>query len=325
MASITRKLLDDAKKNKHDEYYTFYSSIENELKYYKYHFKNKVVLCNCNDNTSQFFQYFVNNFNELKLKKLISVSYKENAQYIVMDGAGTKTFDLGSNGDFRSPESLALLEQCDIVVTNPPFSLFRDLIEQILKYGKKFLVMGSNNAISYKETFNLIMDNKMWLGTVSNKSLYFYVPEEYKNLKQHVKTDENGKHFIHVGGISWFTNLEHEKRNEGLLNSLNKKYDPDIYPKYDNYHAIEVGALSDIPDNFADPMGVPITYLGSHNPTEFEIIGSNRSLGYNALYVNGEEKYRRIIIRNLCPLKPSCTLPVVDENKKIFDTFFEEG
>jgi hypothetical protein len=279
------KNLHKAKKQKNDEFYTQLQDIENELKHYKKHFKNKVVYCNCDDpRVSNFFHYFSYNFEKLGLKKLITTCYKsqitdsfskknsDKAIYLeytgdknsnnVPDSYEIEIHHLKGDGDFRSEESIELLKQADIIVTNPPFSLFREYVAQLVEYNKKFLIIGHQNAITYKEIFPLIKDNKIWLG--------------YNFVKSFIKPDNTVQNF---GNICWFTNLQHNKRNEDLI--LYKKYDAKEYSKYDNYDAINVDKIKDIPMDYKGVMGVPITFIYKYNPDQFEILGMSASAGYN--------------------------------------------
>ena len=266
------KNLTQAKKAKNDEFYTLISDVEKELKNYKSQFEGKVVYCNCDDpEESNFWKFFELNFEEYKLKKLISTHYDaEKPTYKLelfadVDGDGKITkgdiikTPLKQNGDFRSEESINLLKESDIVVTNPPFSLFREYVAQLMKYKKKFLIIGNQNAITYKEIFPLIRDNKIWLG-------YNYV-KEFKQPNGLLKK---------FGNIVWFTNIPHNKRNEKLI--LIAKYDSKKYQKYDNYDAIEVGKVADIPKDYNGAIGVPISFLDKYNPEQFEIValGSSR-------------------------------------------------
>lgn len=286
--------LHKAKKAKADEFYTQLSDIENECKHYWEHFKGKTILCNCDDpRVSNFFRYFSLNFEKLGLKKLICTCYKNQdidlfserkslkAVYIEYEGDknGNRQVDdeelevkeLRGDGDFRSLECVNLLKQADIVVTNPPFSLFREYVAQLMAYNKKFLIIGNQNAITYKEIFKLIKENKIWLGNNSG-AWKFEVPFE-KSLEENSKVtiDSNGKCWQSFGNICWFTNLSHNKRNEKLI--LYKNYIPEDYPKYDNYDAIEVGKVVNIPQDYDGVMGVPITFLDKYNPEQFEIVG----------------------------------------------------
>lgn len=263
------KNLHAAKRNKNDEFYTQLTDIERELCHYKEHLKDKVIFCNCDDPIeSDFIKYFALNFKHLKLKKLISTHYEVNkASYKIEITSGINKIEelntidkipLKQNGDFRSPECIEILKEVDVVVTNPPFSLFREYVAQLIGYNKKFLIIGSMNAITYKEIFPLIKENQLWLGNNS--------------IKEFFQPDGTIKKF---GNILWYTNLSHKKRNEELI--LYKTYvgNEKEYPKYDNYDAIEVSKIKDIPIDYTDTMGVPITFLNKYNPKQFEIVSSN--------------------------------------------------
>ncbi len=308
--------LHTAKKLKNDEFYTQLTDIENELKYYRQHFKDKVVYCNCDDPIeSNFFKFFSLNFEFLGLKKLISTGYKENGKGVVLIYEGDKNGnrmpdleeievkELQGNGDFRSEECIEFLKESDIVVTNPPFSLFRDYVATLVEYGKQFLILGNNNAITYKEIFPLIKENKLWLGVNSNKTMEFRLPNHYEKWNRIENNIKIGK----VPAISWFTNLEHKKRNYPL--DLYMKYSNEYYPKYDNYDAIEVSKTCEIPMDYMGVMGVPITFLHKYNPEQFEIVGWSRHNdmnmdggywlgGKNDATINGKDVYRRILIRH---------------------------
>ncbi len=317
------KSLHAANRAKYDEFYTQLPDIEKELKHYRKHFRGKTVYCNCDDPTiSNFYLYFTQNFEKLGLKKLITTCYKnrqikmfskhesKTAARIEYVGNGTEPteFQLNEDGDFRSPESIELLKQADIVVTNPPFSLFREYIAQLVEYDKKFLVIGNMNAISYKEVFPLIKSDRLWLGHKScGQDMLFDVTKYY--AQELVKNKKEGSAYKIVDGIVkartqsiWFTNLDHKKRHEDLI--LYKKYSPDEYPKYENYDAINVDKTDDIPVDYAGEMGVPITFLDKHNPEQFDIIGMDRPLmteltGRQSRFkIKDKEKYARIIIRN---------------------------
>jgi len=285
------KNLHKAKTNKKDEFYTQLSDIENELKHYKKHFRGKVIYCNCDDpRVSNFFHYFSYNFEKLGLKKLITTCYKnqeidlfsqndtEQAIYLEYNGDknGNNVPDLEEigihhlkgDGDFRSDESIELLKQADIVVTNPPFSLFREYVAQLIEYEKKFVIVGHQNATKYKETFKLIKDNKMWLGHGFKGGAGHFINKYYEDYATATDKKEG---MIRVSGVVWLTNLEISKRNEELI--LYKKYNKKEYPKYDNYDAIEVSKTKDIPLDYKEVMGVPITFLDKYNPEQFEIVG----------------------------------------------------
>ena len=292
MAAVAEnKNLQEAKSNKKDEFYTQLSDIERELKHYKQHFKGKVVYCNCDDpRVSNFFHYFSYNFEKLGLKKLITTCYKnqdmdlfsenksEQAIYLVYEGdknenrvpdpneIGVKK--LKGDGDFRSKECIELLKQADIVVTNPPFSLFRDYVSQLIEHDKKFIIVGHQNAIKYKEIFPLIRDNKVWLGYGFKGGAGHFINEHYEDYA--TATDRKAG-MIRVSGVHWFTNLEINKRHEDLI--LYKKYSPEEYPKFENFDAINVDVTKDIPMDYDGFMGVPITFMDKYNPDQFEIIG----------------------------------------------------
>ncbi len=294
--SLNRSLV-GAKLAKEDEFYTQLSDIERELKHYKKHFKGKTVYLNCDDpRVSNFFHYFSYNFEKLGLKKLIAACYKnqemdlfsqndsEEAICLVYEGDedGNMVPDpdeigikpLKGDGDFRSAESIELLKEADIVVTNPPFSLFREYVAQLMEYRKKFLIVGNQNAISYKEVFALIKANKVWLG-VNNGNMCFKVPDYYEPRTTRFWVDEHGQKWRSLGNAGWFTNLDFAKRHEDLI--LYRTYDPELYPDYDNYDAIEVAKVVDIPMDFDGVMGVPLTFLDKYNPDQFEILGLSGS------------------------------------------------
>lgn len=253
-----------AKRAKNDEFYTQLPDIENELKHYKAHFRGKVVLCNCDDpEWSNFWKYFTLNFDHLGLTKVVATHYAQGEpsykrEYVGgPDLNGVKTNLIG-DGDFRSEECIELLKQADIVVTNPPFSLFREYVAQLVEHDKQFLVIGSQNAITYKETFKLIRDNQLWLGTSK--------PKQFKQPDGSIKV---------FGNIGWFTNLPHHRRNEELILFRMYAGNEHLYPKYDNYDAIEVSKVADIPVDYEGAMGVPITFLDKFNPAQFEILSAN--------------------------------------------------
>lgn len=303
----TNSNLQKANKIKNDEFYTQLADIEKELRHYKEHFKNKVVFCNCDDpRISNFFHYFSYNFEKLGLKKLITTCYKNQSRDLFSENQSEKAiwleytgdkngdkvpnteeigvYELQGDGDFRSAESLELLKQADIVVTNPPFSIFREYIAQLIEYNKHFLILGNINAISYKEIFKQIKEDKMWLGY--NTVRFFNQP--------------NGTIF-ETARTFWFTNLDIKKRHEEI--PLYKSYDENEYPKYDNYDAINVDKTKDIPIDFKGEMGVPITFLDKYSPEQFEIVGQMATtkideFNYGYPYVNGSKIYARIIIKN---------------------------
>lgn len=247
-----------AKQVKNDEFYTILEDIEKELIHYKEYFKGKVVYCNCDDyEYSNFTKYFKDNFEKLGISKLISTCYNPTGKgkiEVVSEGLTVRE-TLQGNGDFRSDTCIELLKESDIVVTNPPFSLFREYVAQLINYNKKFLILGSINVVTCKEIFPLIKDNKMWIG--------------YTSLKEFVQPNGSTKKF---GNIRWFTNLGIQKHND-FLDLKGNYYNPEKYPKYDNYDAIEVSKVKDIPCDYAGVMGVPITFLDKYNPNQFEILG----------------------------------------------------
>ena len=344
------RALHKAMKAKSDEFYTEISDIEHELNYYKKYFEGKVVFCNCDDPyESNFFKFFAMRFNIWKLKKLIATSYDgspiaqqeipfeelsdgerkipyyaEITELEDYNGDGVANiFDiqwalkykdnvvkrLKGSGDFRSEECIELLKQADIVVTNPPFSLFREYVAQLIEYDKKFLILANHNAITYKEIFPLIMQNKMWLG-ITNGDKSFKVPDYYEPRETRYWEDEDGKKHRSMGNMCWFTNLEHKKLNEKLILYRSYYEDPSQYPKYDNYDAIEVKQVSEIPCDYDGVMGVPITFLDKYNPEQFEILNANNFRKNSNVpekkhglikdkdgTINGKATYVRILIR----------------------------
>ena len=332
-----------AKKRKKDEFYTQLVDIENELKHYREHFKDKVVLCNCDDpRKSNFFKYFADNFEKLQLKRLIATCYKSQdvdlfsqgdceravCQIYEGDKNGNMTVDddevcvkeLKGDGDFRSEECIEILKQADIVVTNPPFSLFREFMATLIKHEKKFLIIGNVNALKYKEIFPLIMGDKVWLGaSIHSGDREFGVPEDYPLEAASCRVDSKGNKYIRVKGVRWYTNLEYSSRHEKL--PLYKAYSPEEYPRYVNFDAIEVSKTSDIPIDYEGPMGVPITFMDKYNPDQFEIVGMSLELadmriirerlgrndGGPTFYLERNGKldrlYDRIVIRHRKPAK----------------------
>lgn len=338
---------------KEDEFYTQLTDVENELRYYRKHFKGKTVFCNCDDPfESNFFKYFVLNFNRLGLKKLIATCYATspiaNQQLSLFDVLGgdeanknkpykavvTKIYDatgdggidmldvaelfkMGENeltelkgdGDFRSDECLELLEEADIVVTNPPFSLFREYVAILMEYKKEFLIIGSQNALTYKEIFPLLMTNKMWLGYKVG-DMAFTVPDYYEPRETRYWEDEEGQKWRSMGNICWFTNLDIKKRHENMI--LVRKYNQEDYPKYDNYDAINIDRVVNIPYDYEGLMGVPITFMDKYNPEQFDIIDGigrysilnneeTKKAGKYLSMIDGKAKYFRYIIRNKHP------------------------
>lgn len=340
-----------AKKAKNDEFYTQFEDIQKELSNYpKEQFEDQIVLCNCDDPfESNFIKYFILKFNDLKLKKLVGISYKKSPiantelrlyNYEPKEDKTTsvphkieitnvpewvKTLDdakeyieqnrlvmrlsYGENGDFRGKESIELLKEADIVVTNPPFSLFREYVAQLVEYDKKFVIIGNKNAITFKEVFSLIKENKLWLGYRNiNSDMWLWLPNEESEYEKIV----DGKRLKHIMAC-WFTNLEHNKRHEKMI--LFRNYTPEAYPKYDNYDAINVDKVVDIPCDYDGVMGVPITFLDKYNPEQFELLGimntgeTNEGIRYKNTphgrpIINGKELYLRILIKNKHPESP---------------------
>lgn len=316
----TNNLLQKAKKAKSDEFYTQLCDIERELIHYQQCFKGKVVYCNCDDpQRSNFFRYFSSNFKKLGIKKLYASCYKkqqsdlftqqkiEKGCYVEYSGEvdykgnpciGNIHYFKG-DGDFRSSECIEILKKSDIVVTNPPFSLFREFIAQLIRYDKHFLVIGNINAITYKEIFNLIQKNKIWLGVNLGRGISgFIVPKEYMAYGSEVHVDENGQTIISTNNCLWLTNLELQQRHEYM--QLTKQYaaNEDKYLKYDNCDGININKTQDIPNDYAGLMGVPITFLHKYNPEQFEIIRFRKGDDGKDLRVNGKCPYFRILIRN---------------------------
>lgn len=311
-----------AKKAKKDEFYTQLTDIEKELRYYTSHFKNKVVFCNCDDpEESNFWVFFRDNFALLGLKKLISTHYEKGKRSYKMELTGARYEDgelkfdnfvktpLKGDGDFRSEECIEILKEADIVVTNPPFSLFREFVAQLMEYKKKFLIIGNINAASYKEVFPLIRDNEIWMGaSIHSGDREFRVPDDYPLNAAGYRVDENGVKFIRVKGVRWFTNMDYPQRHEDLI--LYKTYNPDDYPTYDNYNAINVNFTKEIPRDYDGAIGVPITFLDKYNPEQFEILDANDFRKSDKVKVkahglikdkegaiNGSPKYVRILIK----------------------------
>ena len=344
----TNATLHKGKKQKNDEFYTQLVDIENELRYYKEHFNGKTVYLNCDDPyESNFFKYFAANFNHLRLERLLATSYKPSpfaggqlpldsieglkemdaetgfvldiravADY---DGDGAvglsdvdwllrndanASYPLDGDGDFRSPECVELLRQADLVVTNPPFSLFREYVGQLMDQNKQFLIIGHQNAISYKEIFPLIRDEMLWLGYGFKGGVgHFFSPYE-----DYAAASDHRKGMIRVSGVTWFTNLDHDKRHEELI--LYREYTPNDYPKYDNYDAINVDRTQDIPADYSGAIGVPITFLTKYNPDQFEILSANDLRKRDSVpfkehglikdkdgSIGGQPKYVRMVIR----------------------------
>lgn len=288
--------LNTAKRAKCDEFYTQYCDIEKELIHYKDKFVGKVVYCNCDDYTkSNFTKYFKDNFSELKLKKLISTGL--NAKYYEYDGEVEIVKDLTSNGDFCSEECTSILKQSDIVVTNPPFSLFRKYISHLLEHSKKFLIVGNMNGINYQEVFPYVKNNELWLVYRNlGSDFFFHVPEYYKEELMTTKTQGGGWRIINgvvmarVANACWYTNLDNKNHNKFL--ELTQTYQECKYPKYDNHDAIEIPKISEIPMDYDGVMGVPITFLGKYCPEQFEIVGDAKTP-----IIGGKKIYKRLLVR----------------------------
>jgi len=367
------KNLKNARRAKNDEFYTQYGDIQKEiekyLEYNPYTFRNKVVYCNCDDPfESNFFRYFVLNFNKLGLKQLITTSYKPSpvantqlelfAEYRTLkkskgrqkvtankfiinevhdiDGDGefnlkdvakqlkankhNEWTPLEGDGDFRSDECISLLKQSDIVVTNPPFSLFREYVKQLFDYNKKFLIIGNINCLTYREIFQKIKNNKAWLGNGMGRWISgFIVPESYELYGSEARIDENGNRIVATNNCLWLTNLDHGRRHQPMplmTMAENLKYSKHkeikgkkSYDKYDNYYAIEVPFTDAIPSDYKGVMGVPVTFLDKYNPDQFEIMGNSNVRGErehlmnkmksatDCTYINGTAQYARILIK----------------------------
>ncbi|WP_288622948.1 adenine-specific methyltransferase EcoRI family protein [uncultured Streptococcus sp.] len=326
--------LHNAKKVKNDEFYTRYKDIAEEMGHYREHFRDKVIYCNCDDPTqSNFWRYFHNNFASLGIKKLIATHFQEDSEpsyALIYEGGDDFNMEAGNietiygddeytAGDFRSKDSINYLKEADIVVTNPPFSLFREYISQLMEHQKKFIVIGNKNSVTYKEIFPLIQNNQIWIGARSmNSDFWLYVPDDAK----YEKLDEDGRKVKHIMAC-WYTDLDLQKRHDGLWH-IGDKFDQTKahkyyegfekkYPKYDNYNGINVDNVKDIPIDYEGMMGVPITYIDKFNPKEFEILGCSYSYGdpgepfhkqgesFN-VSVNNKNVYKRIFIRNLNPI-----------------------
>ena len=317
----------DARQAKKDEFYTQLSDIEKELQHYTDHFAGKVVYLNCDDpRVSNFFRYFVSNFEKLGLKKLIAACYKnndpdhfssgesENAVWLEYTGgeSGSGAPDaeeigvrpLTGDGDFRSEESISLLRQADIVVTNPPFSLFREYVAQLIEHDKNFIILGNMNALTYKEIFPLFQNNRMWYGpSIRSGDREFRVPDDYPLDAARSRIDDEGNRYIRVKGVRWFTNLDYEERHTDL--ELTRQFCEKEYPQYANFEAIEVSRTSDIPVDYAGLMGVPITFIDKYNPDQFEIVGSSKTLGRPMSQIAAKGTYQQGGPRFYLPLGKS--------------------
>lgn len=301
--------LTNARTGKNDEFYTQYEDIEKEMEYHKDDFFGAVVYCNCDDPTwSAFWKYFHLNFNSLGLKRLISTHYEEDdsSYKMVYEGGedenvnAGRIFPLEGNGDFQSDECLAILAESDIVVSNPPFSLFRDYVDVLIKYNKKFLILGNMNALTCKNIFPLFRDNKMWYGaSIHSGDRKFIVPDDYPLTASGCGVDENGQKYVKVKGIRWFTNLDYYARYINL--ALVKHYSPENYPKYENCDAINVNKYGDIPSDYDGVMGVPITFIDRYNPKQFKILGLDKDFTSDKKrgIINGKQLYARVFIQRI--------------------------
>lgn len=295
------KDLNNASKAKKDEFWTRLNTIEDEMVHYKHHFKDKVVFCNCDDpEWSNFWKYFELNFNVLGLKKLVATHYeKDKPSYMleisrdlnmdgIFDNRDIKTTPLKENGDFRSPECIEILKTSDIIATNPPFSIANQHLDQLIKYNKKFIIIGNQNSITRKDVFPLIKNNEMWYGaSIHSGGREFMVPDDYPLNAAGFRVDNEGRKYIRVKGVRWYTNLDYKKRHEDLI--LYKKYTPEAYPTYLNFDAINVEKTKDIPCDYDGLIGVPITFIDKYNPAQFEIIGNSSELA-GPVVINGVTK-----------------------------------
>ena len=310
--NATNTFLHNAKKSKNDEFYTQLCDIESELQHYENHFGGKVVYCNCDDwEKSNFVKYFKDNFKKLGIKKIVSTCYIESGQgkFFEYNGSDIKTRLLTDDGDFRSKESVELLKQADIIVTNPPFSLFREYIQQLILNEKMFLSIGNVNAITYKEIFKLIKENKAWLGVNLGRGVSgFIVPKHYELYGTEARVDENGNRIVSPNNCLWLTNLSNFKRNKYLNLTNNYSGNEIMYPQYDNYDGINVNKTKDIPYDYQGYMGVPITFLHKYNPNQFEIVKFRKGHDKKDLSINGKCPYFRILIRNK---KYNCSLSLI--------------
>lgn len=312
--NATNQLLKKAKKAKSDEFYTQLCDIERELQHYTGCFVGKAVYCNCDDpRVSNFYRYFKTNFERLGLRRLVASCYCEQEGDLFTpspQGGGfyceytgseaTERFvRLAGDGDFRSPECVELLRQCDVVVTNPPFSLFREFVAQIVRHGKQFLIIGNVNAITYKELFSLIQNDKAWLGVNLGRGISgFIVPDYYQQYGTEVSVNSMGQAVIATNSCMWLTNLKQPRRDEKLVLTREYAGNEQDYPRYDNCDGINVDKTQDIPKDYSGLMGVPITFLHKYNPSQFEIVRFRKGDDGKDLCINGKCPYFRILIRS---------------------------
>ena len=319
---MTNENINSAKRNKNDEFYTCLTDIEKEVPLYKQYLTNKVIYCNCDDpRRSNFFKYFITHFSEFKIKKLITCCYKDQTPQLFRqkpiekaikseyDGKTLTIQTLKGDGDFRSKESIDLLKKADIIITNPPFSLFREYIAQLIEYNKKFLIIGNINAISYKKVFPLIKTGSVWLGE-NKRCKDFLIPDDVPLLESKYRIDNRNRKVINLGNTTWYTNLGKPNYPDPI--KLCKKYygHESDYPRYDNYDAINIDKTKDIPCDYYGIMGVPISFIEKYNPDQFEILGfantgeENKGIrrecaSHGRALIKGKEKYVRIFIRRV--------------------------
>ena len=308
--------LNTAKRRRNDEFYTQLVDVESELSHYRDHLPGKVIYCNCdNPAESNFYRYFSDNFDTLRLGGLRATCYAGGQGLAQESGGrglwlerradGLSLTELEGDGDFRSAECRALLEDSDIVVTNPPFSLFREYVAQLAEWGGEFLILGRLDAVKYRDVFPLLADGVMWLGVDNGGCKWFEVPPEYEIASAGRQKVEGGRKYFSHGNICWFTNLDHGKRHDALVLRGSYARTPERYPAYDDYPAIEVGRVPDIPGDYDGEMGVPITFLDRHCPEQFEIVGLCRNLmkarsgRVDSFRLGGRKLYTRIVIRRV--------------------------
>ena len=303
--------LHKARKARLDEFYTRIEDVEAELYHYRDHFQDKTVYLNCDDQSSAFWQYFSGRFDDLGLRRLVATKYPDGLQFRQDRGEGLQVIQLEGDGDFRSAECVEMLKQSGIVVTNPPFSLFREYVAQLIEHDKKFLILGNMNAITYKGVWPLIQGGQLWLGSTNfNNGMFFEVSPGWEySASYNFPREMDGRPVCRVASICWFTNLDHARRHEEL--PLWKRYTPEEYPKYDNYDAINVNKVKEIPQDYDGVMGVPITFLDKFNPDQFEILGASDNgavpdtmklshfKAHNEPYVGGKKVYKRIFVKRV--------------------------
>lgn len=332
--------LKNARAEKNGEFYTEYSTVSNCISKMRSQFRGQIVYCNCDDPAwSNFWRYFHNNFASLGLKKLISTHYVKGAEpsyALIYEGGDDFNMEAGrletiygngsyTAGDFRSDACIRYLEECTVVVTNPPFFLFREYVAQLIDSEKKFIILGNQNAVTYEEIFPLIKNNKLWYGgDIHSGGVDFRIPDDYDHYSSNVFM-KDGHHYINLAGIRWFTNMDTPARHDGLWHR-NGEFDQtqahcyyegheDHYPHYDNYDAIEISKTKEIPIDYPGVMGVPITFLDYFNPMELALIGADEAEGagfsdglfvqgskHKQCYVNGVKKYKRLFVQNLHPI-----------------------